>query len=162
MNEIETLYRRYAPAILSFAWRLSGDRSTAEDIVSETFVRLMTRPMPIETRTALAYLLTIARNVYLTRERRRRREVPLLDEPPGPELDPGQLLDREARLDATLRALLTLPEGQRAVLLLRAYHDLPYDEIARSLGISVAAAKVRAHRARLRLAATLMEQENKK
>ncbi len=111
MNEIEGLYRQYAPAILRFAWRLSGDRSTAEDILSETFVRLMTRPVRIEPRTALAYLLTIARNVYLTRQRRRRREIPLLEEPPGPELDPAQRLDDEARLGATLQDRRTRDEA---------------------------------------------------
>jgi RNA polymerase sigma-70 factor (ECF subfamily) len=137
VNEIEALYRQYAPAILRFAWRLSGDRSTAEDILSETFVRLMTRPVRIEPRTALAYLLTIARNVYFTRQRRRRREISLLEELPGPELDPAQRLDDETRLGAMLRALHALPEGERAALLLRVDHDLAYDDIAASLGISV-------------------------
>lgn len=162
MNEVEALYRQYAPAILRFAWRLSGDRSTAEDIVSETFVRLMTRPVRVETCTALAYLLTIARNLYLTRQRRSRREVPLVDELPGPEPDPAQRRDDQDRLGVTLRALQSLPEGERAVLLLRVDHGLPYEEIAASLGISVAAAKVRVHRARLRLAAVLQERENRK
>lgn len=162
MTEIEQLYRQHAPAILRFAWHLCGDRSTAEDILSETFVRLMTHTVRIETRTALAYLLTIARNTYLTQRYRRRREVPLIEEPPGPELDPAQRLDSEARLEVTLRALRALPEGERAVLLLRVDHGLSYDEIASSLGISVAAAKVRVHRARLRLAGALREEENKK
>lgn len=161
MDEIEALYRQHAPAILRFAWRLCGDRSTAEDIVSETFVRLMTRPGRIETRTALAYLLTIARNLCFTRLRRRRREVCLSDEAPGPASDPARRLDGEARLDATLQALHALPDEERAILLLRVDHELPYDDIAASLGISVAAARVRVHRARLHLAAVLQEQEKR-
>ncbi|MBU0754521.1 MAG: sigma-70 region 4 domain-containing protein, partial [Planctomycetes bacterium] len=48
-----------------------------------------------------------------------------------------------------------LPEGERTALLLRVDHDLPYDEIAGALGTSVAAAKVRVHRARLHLASKL-------
>ena len=46
----------------------------------------------------------------------------------------------------------TLSEVDRSALLLRALHDMPYDEIARALGISTAAAKVKVHRARLKLA----------
>lgn len=161
MNEIEALYRQHAPAILSFAWHLCGDRSTAEDIVSETFVRLMTRPVRVEARTARAYLLTIARNLYLNRVRRRRREVPLDADAPAPEFDPVRRLEGEARLDATMRALRQVPESERAALLLRVGHDLPYDEVAASLGISVAAARVKVHRARLRLAEALREKEKK-
>lgn len=161
MDEFERLYRQYAPAILRFAWRLCGDRGTAEDIVSETFVRLMTRAPRIETRTALAYLLTIARNIYLTRRRREAREVPLSEELPAPAFDPAVRLDHEALLDATFRALATLPEGERAALLLRVDHELPYEDIAASLGISVSAVKVRIHRARLRLVVALKEREKK-
>lgn len=155
MNELETLYRTHAAAVLRFAWGLCGDRSQAEDIVSETFVRVLTRAPRIETRTALAYLLTIARNTYLSGQRRRRREVPLADDLPAPDADPDGRRHHEARLAATLHALRDLPEGERAALLLRVDHELPYDEIAAALGISVGAAKVRVHRARQRLASML-------
>ncbi len=155
MNELETLYRLYAPAVLRFAWGLCGDRSQAEDLVSETFVRVLTRAPRIESRTALAYLLTIARNTYLSGLRRRRREVPLPDDLPAPDTDPDGTRDRQASLAATLRALHDLPEGERAALLLRVDHELPYEEIAAALEISVGAAKVRVHRARMRLASML-------
>jgi RNA polymerase sigma-70 factor (ECF subfamily) len=155
MNDLETLYRTHASAVLRFAWGLCGDRSQAEDIVSETFVRVLTRAPRIETRTALAYLLTIARNTYLSGQRRRKREVPLEDDLPAPDEDPAGRLHNEARLAATLLALRDLPEGERAALLLRVDHDLPYEEIAAALGISVGAAKVRVHRARLHLSSAL-------
>jgi len=151
MNEFEILSRAHAAAVLRFAWGLCGDRSRAEDIVSETFVRVLTRAPRIETRTALAYLLTIARNCYLGGLRRRRREVPLSDDLAAVEVDPAARLHDEARVAATLRALRLLPEGERAALLLRVDHGLSYEEIAAALGISVGAAKVRVHRARLRL-----------
>jgi len=51
-----------------------------------------------------------------------------------------------------LAALQTLAEIDRAALLLRALEDMPYEEIARTLGISLASAKVKVHRARLMLA----------
>ena len=155
MNDFETLYRTHASAVLRFAWGLCGDRSQAEDIVSETFVRILTRATRIETRTALAYLLTIARNTYLTGQRRRRREVALPDDLAAPDQDPNDRLHSEHRLAVTLAALRDLPEGERAALLLRIDHNLPYEDIAVALGISVGAAKVRVHRARLRLASAL-------
>jgi len=63
MKAFEALYQQHASAVFRFAWGLSGDPYEAEDIVSETFVRLLTKAPSIKTRTALAYLLAVARNV---------------------------------------------------------------------------------------------------
>jgi RNA polymerase sigma-70 factor (ECF subfamily) len=155
MKEFETLYRTHASAIFRFAWGLCGDQAQAEDIVSETFVRVLARAPRIESRTALAYLLTIARNTFLNGQRRRRREVPLSEDMPAATQDPADRLQNEDHLAATLHALRNLPEGERAALLLRVDYDLPYEEVAAALGISVGAAKVRVHRARLHLASAL-------
>lgn len=152
MDDLETLYRRHAPAVLRFAWGLCGDRSRAEDLVSETFVRLLTRVPRIRTGTALAYLLAIARNAFLDGARSGRREVPLPDDLRAPGRDPADRMDDATRLRAVMEALRALPEGERAALLLRVDHGLPYEEIAAVLGISLTAAKVRVHRARKRLA----------
>ncbi|MBN2169808.1 MAG: RNA polymerase sigma factor [Candidatus Krumholzibacteriota bacterium] len=158
MNDIETLYRRHASSVFRFALGLCGDRVAAEDIVSETFVRLLTRAPRIETRTALAYLLAIARNTYLNGRRRRRREVPLTEDIAAPENDPAGRLDDRDHLAAALSALAVLPEGERSALLLRVDHELSYEEIAAALGTTAGAAKVRVHRARLRLADRLESQ----
>lgn len=64
----------------------------------------------------------------------------------------GSQIEDRARLAKALEDLGALPEGERAALLLRLDHGLPYEEIAAALDISVAAAKVRVHRARVRLA----------
>jgi RNA polymerase sigma-70 factor (ECF subfamily) len=151
MEPFEEIYRRHASAVFRFAWGLCGDRTRAEDLVSETFVRLLTRAPKIRTQTALAYLLAVARNTYLTSKSRQKREVPLSDDLVAPGLDPGERLDDQARLKVVLEALGALPEGERAALLLRVDHDLTYEEIAAALDISVSAAKVRVHRARTRL-----------
>jgi RNA polymerase sigma-70 factor (ECF subfamily) len=158
MTEIETLYRRHASALLRFAWGLCGDRSQAEDIVSETFVRVLTRAPRIDTHTALGYLLAVARNIFITQWRARRREVPLPPSIRAPEADPIEWLDNQTQLDEVLRSLSCLPEGERAALLLRVDHELSYEDIAAALGTSVAAARVRVHRARLRLASTRIPQ----
>lgn len=153
MTTLDALYRQHASAVFRFAWGLCGNRQDAEDIVSETFVRLLTKAPPIETQTALAYVLAIARNVCVSGWRRRRREVPLPELLPAADVDPVARLDDRARLESALAALGSLPEGERAALLLRVDHELSYEEIAGALGISTSAAKVRVHRARLRLAA---------
>lgn len=161
MNDFEQLYRLHASAIFRFAWGMCGDRTAAEDIVSETFVRLMTKAPKIRTQTALAYLLATARNTYLMRRRRVRPEVPLPEQLLAPEQDPVNDLDDRARLEAVVRALADLPEGERAALLLRVDHDLSYAEIASALNISIPAAKVRVHRARRRLMSAVPEQWRK-
>ena len=61
----------------------------------------------------------------------------------------------QRRLQSVLRALHDLPEVDRAAVLMRANGELPYQEIAAALRISVTAAKVKVHRARLRLAEAL-------
>jgi RNA polymerase sigma-70 factor (ECF subfamily) len=161
MDDFETLYRRHASAVFRFAWGLCGDRSSADDLVSETFVRLIQRPPRIDTRTALGYILAVARNTYLTGWRRRRREVPLAQDILAPEIDPAGRIDDRARLETVIRTLRDLPEGERAAFLLRVDHDLPYEEIASALGTSVGAVRVRVHRARVRLAKAL-EAEGRK
>ena len=119
MDEFEALYRQHASAVFRFAWGLCGDRNGAEDIVSDTFVRVLTRAPKIKTRTALAYLLAVARNTYLNSLRKRRREVELNEEIPAPERDPGRQIDDQARLEAVLRdagdalASLYLLRGER-------------------------------------------------
>lgn len=155
MDQFETLYRQHASAVFRFAWGLCGNRSCAEDLVSETFVRLLTKAPRIRTRTALAYLLAVTRNTYLKGQRRHSREVELPDEITAPPADPDSRIDDRARLETVIAALGDLPEGERAALLLRIDHELPYEEIAAALDITVGAAKVRVHRARLRLTKAL-------
>jgi RNA polymerase sigma factor (sigma-70 family) len=58
---------------------------------------------------------------------------------------------QQAELGAVVSSLRLLPEIDRAALLMRALHGLPYQEIAVALGISVSAARVKVHRARASL-----------
>ena len=64
MDEIEALYLKHASAVLRFAWGLCGDRGAAEDVVSETFMRVLTRAPRIETQTALARARSLAYGRY--------------------------------------------------------------------------------------------------
>ena len=68
-------------------------------------------------------------------------------------MTPHEPLPRARAVHADLvAALARLPEVDRAAVLMRAQSDMSYEEISQVLGISVAAARVKVHRARLRLA----------
>ena len=152
----EDLYRRHAPDVFRFAFWLSGNRAEAEDLTSETFLRVWTHTRPLRAATVKGFLFTIARNLYLNRRRRAGRQGgnPAPDVP-DPAPGPGRSAQARDELRRALDGLAALPEADRAALLMRAEHGLPYDEIAAALGTTAGAARVRVHRARLKLAARL-------
>jgi RNA polymerase sigma-70 factor (ECF subfamily) len=156
MDNFSALYRKYAPDVFRFALYLSGDRSQAEDIASETFVRVWASSEPIQLATVKGYLFTIARNLFLQGLRGKSREVELSAELnaelPDPQASPYVQAERKEELHAVLAGLQKLPEIDRAALLMRALDGLAYEEISRALGISLASAKVKVHRARRALA----------
>jgi RNA polymerase sigma-70 factor, ECF subfamily len=157
--DFETLYRRYAPDVYRFALYLTGRPEQAEDIAAETFVRAWMSPEPVRVGTVKAYLFTIARNLHRMDLRRSRKHEPIdrqiRDDAPGPEASAAARL-RVKRLFAHLQQL---PEIDRAVLIMRAEDGLSYEEIAAAVGISVAAARVKVHRARARLAELQSKEE---
>ena len=152
MTDLGLLYKKYAADVFRFALYLSGDRAEAEDITSETFVRAWTAPAPVEMATVKGYLFTIARRLFLMNLRRTSRRAELVDEHLSFAPDPHQRAEDKEAFRAVLAALQRLPEVDRAALLMRAWEELPYEEIGRALGISLASAKVKVHRARLLLA----------
>jgi len=152
MTDFSTLYKNYAPDVFRFALYLSGDRSQAEDITSETFVRVWTSPEPVRVATVKGYLFTIARNLFLHGLRRKSRQVQLDRELPDTQASPYVQAEQKEEFRAMLAGLQELPEVDRAALLMRSVDGMPYEEIARALRISLASAKVKIHRARLVLA----------
>lgn len=153
MTDVEALYRRYAPAVFRFALSLSGSRTVAEDLTSETFVRLWTARDRVDLTTVVGYLFTITRHLYLQGVARDRRRAPIEGDPVDPRPGHDAVAQTRSELDVVLADLQTLPESDRAAVLMRAHDDMPYVEIAAALRISVGAAKVKVHRARQRLAA---------
>jgi len=155
MTEFHDLYERYSRDVYRFALYLSGDPALADDIASETFVRVWSSPEPVRFATVKGYLFTIARNLWLMERRRdsRRQGLDEIDEA-LPDTGPGASREVEGKdeLGRVLRALQQFPEVDRAALLMRAGEDLSYEEIAIALGLPVATVKVKVHRARLKLA----------
>ena len=145
------LYDRYARDVMHFALYLTGNRSDAEDIVAETFVRAWVSTGAIRMETVKAYLLAIARNLYIERTRQNARTGRLEDDVATSAHDPEQAAEGRAELRAVMKALQHMPEVDRSALLMRA-RDVSYSDIAGALGISEAAARVKVHRARVKLA----------
>lgn len=159
MLDFHALYMSYAPEVYRFAYWLAGDLAEAEDVTSETFIRAWTHIGTIRTETLKAYLLQIARNVYLERRRKHKREIRLMDIYPDSHPDPAALAEDHAELALVQSVLQVLPEIDRSAFILRVQQELPYDEIARVLGLSATAVKVKVHRARRKMLAARMYKE---
>ena len=155
LTDFARLYREHAADVHRFAVYLSGDPSLADDLVSEAFVRVWTARERVELTTVRGYLFAIVRNLLLQHLRHERRRVPLDERIVDGRPDPEVRASDQSRLQRVLRTLHSLPEVDRAALLMRANGELPYQEIAAALRISLPAAKVKVHRARLRLAEVL-------
>ena len=102
--------------------------------------------------TVKGYLFTIARNLFLHGLRKKSRHVALDDDLRDPQPGPYVQAEQRQRLHSVMAELQTLPEASRSALLMRAIDGMAYEEIAQVLGISLAAVKVKIHRARLALA----------
>lgn len=153
------LYSRYANDIYKFAYWLCGDREEANDIASETFVRALTTETELRAESVKGYLLTIARNLFL-KNRERHGRYSTIDESiadPGP--SPHQKLEHDSEMESALALLRQLPELDRTLLLMHAEGELSLKDIAAATGLSLAAVKVRIHRARIKLVTLQQTQE---
>lgn len=159
MISFHQLYETYSADVYRFAVWLCGDRYEAEDLTSETFIRAWVKHDSIRTETLKAYLLTITRNLYLENFRNAPRQISLRDVYPDPGPDPEQVVLMLSDVMGVRRYLHSLPEIDRSAFILRIQHGLPYAEIARSLEISIAAAKVKVHRIRKKLITSQIEHE---
>lgn len=160
MKKFEDLYVAHSMDVYRFALWLAGDSSEAEDITSRTFIRAWVRRKRIRTETLKAYLLTIARNVFLEQRRKRRHHIALQDDYPDPAPEPGRIVESQFELGRIQMKLESLPEMDRTAFALRVHHELPYSEIARILGLSPSAAKVKVHRLRKKLMAEYLRTED--
>jgi RNA polymerase sigma-70 factor (ECF subfamily) len=151
------LYTRYARDVHRFALYLSCDPGLADDLTSETFLRAWTATTPIREASVKAYLFTIARNLYLLERRRTSRHQELDEAMPSASPTQEERLEHQTILGAVVRALKSLPETDRAALLMRTQDNMSYEEIAAALELSLSSAKVKVHRARLKLATLVPE-----
>ena len=153
MITFHEMYERHAKDVYRYACWLSGSADDADDITSETFARAWVGREEIRTETVKAYLFAIARNLYLKGLRHTKRQADLTPLHADPKPAPEQLVESKLELSRAMALIQTLPEVDRAAFLLRVQHELSYDEIARILQLPLTTLKVKIHRARLKLAA---------
>ena len=154
MLNLLDLYDTYAAEVYRFALWVAGDTLDAEDITSETFIRAWLHNSTIRTETLRAYLLAIARNVYLGQQRKKKHQVLLDDAYPDPAPGPDSVVESQFELQGVQSLLRSLQEIDRAVFVLCVQHELPYAEIAHILELSLTATKVKVRGVRKKLLAT--------
>ncbi len=148
--------------IYSLAYRLTGNRDDAGDVVQDAYVRAYRAIRRFRGDSSFStWMYRITSNcasTHLSRRTRQRTEelssdAPIVDL--RPEQDPSLRAEAAVLRHHIDRAIRALPERLRQVVVLRDLHDLSHSEIAAELGITTSAAKVRLHRARQRLKAVL-------
>ena len=134
---VALLFREEAPSLVRLARFFVDDRTAAEDVVQEAFIRLARSAHRIRERDrAAAYLRSIVLN--LARDHNRRGLVSMRHRPPA---DPTPVSVEEevvvrAEQQQVIQALRELPRRQRDCLVLRYYLELPVAGIADTLGLS--------------------------
>jgi RNA polymerase sigma-70 factor, ECF subfamily len=142
---------RHVDRLYRAAWALCGSREDAEDLVQETFARVLSRPRVLQGDDELYYLLRVLRNTFLTGRRtasRRPVTVATLEDvvavDPRPMARPAEALEVQ-ELYATIA---TLPEDFRLALVAVDVLGLSYREAARALRVREATLTTRLFRAR--------------
>jgi RNA polymerase sigma-70 factor (ECF subfamily) len=159
MLSFQDLYETYARDVYRFALWITGDRCEAEDIMSEAILRAWVRRHKIRTETLKAYLFAIARNLYLGKLRKRKRQLDLDETFPDPAPGPERIVEAGLDISRVQNILQTIPEIDRAAFVMRVQHDLPYAEIARALELSLTATKVKVYRVRKKLISSFLDKE---
>jgi RNA polymerase sigma-70 factor (ECF subfamily) len=153
----------YQRRVFALCGRMLTGRPPAavEDVAQEVFLRVFRGLRdfdPAGPARLSTWILTVATRACLNVLRRATREAPLVDGPTEEAEEDPELTalhrERRRRVEAALGALA---EEMRAVIVLRAYHDFDYDEIAAALSLEVGTVKSRLCRARAALRAALGE-----
>jgi RNA polymerase sigma-70 factor, ECF subfamily len=160
------LVERHQNAVIGTVVKMLGGTSDAEDISQQVFLRVWRNAKRYRPEAKFTtYLFTITRNLVFneTRRRGRKKEVSadereenshhLIEDSPNRQPD-AEILQKELQR-AVDDAIAALPKAQRMAVVLRRYEQLPYEEIATVLGLSLPAVKSLLFRARVSLRETL-------
>ncbi len=149
----DLLVARHREPIVHFLQRMVENREVAEELAQEVFLRVYRARVRYQpTARFTSWLYRIAANLAFNWLRRRRRERQpdsldavrrwgLAPQPADGQPSIEQQLVRRTLLAEVRRAVASLPDRQRAVVLLHKYHELDYEQIAQALGCSVQAVK---------------------
>jgi RNA polymerase sigma-70 factor (ECF subfamily) len=144
------------------AWALCGSREDAEDLVQETFARVLAKPRLLTDEDESRYLMRVLHNTFLSGRRdasRRPRAVVTLEDVQLPDRHATQAPQQAIEVGELYAAIAELPERYRRALVAVDLLGLPYAETGRSLGVREATVATRVFRARQLLAGRLAEEE---
>ncbi len=153
-KHVDRLYRA--------AWALCGSREDAEDLVQETFARVLSRPRALHGDDELYYLMRVLRNTFLTNRRtasRRPVTVATLDDVLAADPKPLGRPERALEIQELYATIAELPDDFRMALVAIDVLGLSYREAARALKVREATITTRLFRARKQVARKLAEPE---
>ena len=142
------------------AWALTGSREDAEDLVQDTFAKILTRPRFLRGEDDLWYLMRTLKNVFLSQRRTlaAKSTSVALDEDVDPVEAPAALRpDQAAETREVYAAIAALPDGLREALVAIDVAGLSYEEAAKALKVRQGTITSRLFRARARVAQALGE-----
>ena len=148
---------RYVDRLYRAAWALCGSPHEAEDLVQETFVRVLARPRILRGDDELAYLMRVLRNTFLSSRRtasRRPQVAAQVEELELADDRPGERPEHALEAQELYGAIAELPEDFRLALVAVDILGLSYGEAARLLDTREATITTRLHRARRRIVAS--------
>lgn len=159
MRAVEELYATYRDDLFRYLCSLTHDPAQAEDLLSETFLQALQSAGSFRGQSSeKTWLFGIARNLWLRALRRRRPTVPLEDlaglaagEEPADAAAARMLRDR-------IRTLLAQKDERTRAIVLQRMQGVPFETIARALGISAGSARVIDYRTRQWLKETLRKE----
>lgn len=141
----DTLVRQYQRDLFRLAYRMTGNAEDAKDLSQEAFLRAYRGLGTFDGRSTLStWLYRITVNVCIShlRQRRTSHEAEGVETYADPSPKPLEELEEREVYSAVAQAVADLPPQQRATLLLRVHHGLPYREIAEILESSEGTVRV--------------------
>jgi RNA polymerase sigma-70 factor (ECF subfamily) len=137
------------------------------DVAQDACVRVLQMKSPAGIREPARYVLRIARNLMIDRQRRQTREAALFDSSPGADararadFDPERILAGKQALACALAAVTELPPRCREAFTLHRFEGLSYAATARRMGISVSMVEKHVAEAMLRITRALRDSEGR-
>ncbi len=143
------VYQEYSEGVFAYCLKILADRQLAEDVVQETFLKVQQHARSIQRNESFrSWIFRIARNEALMQLRKRRLDGQLEDESVWSEDTPHQQLIALERSEIVNSLLDNLKHEYREVLVLLAYENMSYAEIAAITGATESSVKSRIFRAR--------------
>jgi RNA polymerase sigma-70 factor (ECF subfamily) len=139
-TDFERLYDEHAQALFAFLLNFTRDENDTRDVLQEIFIKLARQPELLRgAREERAFLIRLAHNAAIDLMRRRGTREKYHEESAGERISPFAATgnpDEQAFRDALAEALRELPPEQRAVVHLKLWEELTFEQIARALDIS--------------------------